>query len=99
MRETEVGYDAAAESQGRAVASGLAPETEEPAATVTLGGGTSGGGGCPARSAARNGETSGRSMAEDSAGVAEVVEERENDAPAAKEFAAAAAEFAAEDMT
>jgi hypothetical protein len=38
-------------------------------------------------------------MAEDGAGGAEVVEEREIDAPAAEEFAAAASELAAEDMT
>jgi hypothetical protein len=54
MRETVAGYVDAAESQGRAVAIGLAPETEEPAATVAIGEDTSGGG-CPARSAARNG--------------------------------------------
>jgi hypothetical protein len=99
MRETGAGYVDAAESQGRAVAIGLAPETEEPAATVAISEGTSGCGGCPASSAARNGETSGRSMAEDGAGGAEVVEEREIDAPATKELAAAASELAAEDMT
>jgi hypothetical protein len=38
-------------------------------------------------------------MAEDGAGGAEVVKEREIDVPAAEELAAAVSELAAEDMT
>ena len=60
---------------------GAAPETNGPALVVESGGGTRGGGGCPARNAARNGETP--------EGVLDVVEAVEIDAAAAEIVAAA----------
>ena len=71
---------------------GAAPETTGPALVVEIGWGTRAGGGCPARSAARNGDTSGASVEEAIVGVVEVVEAAEI------VTAAAAIETAAEDI-
>ena len=73
------------------------PVNMEPALRVEIGGRPRGGGGCPASIAARNGDTRGCAIEEATAGVEEVVDAAEMDAPAAE--VAAAADEAAEVMT